>query len=158
METVQKAWETLDIYTATQALKTFGTGVLPSHYLEMVKSRLYDEDTNAAWTLHRVVRDFMSAFTPVCPFFTHHISSTIYEASAVDVDAFPEQAHPEVAMGTEKGDALRALSSTLQTFNGDTWGYKKEQGISLNQPVSGVKIPESLEAFTAILTRMHSLE
>ena len=97
----------------------------------MVKSRLYDEDTNAAWTLHRVVRDFMSAFTPVCPFFTHHVSSTIYEASAVDVDAFPEQAHSEVAIGTEKGDALRALSSTLQTFNGDTWGYKKEQGISL---------------------------
>jgi valyl-tRNA synthetase len=158
METVKNAWQTLDIYTATQALKTFGTGVLPSHYLEMVKSRLYDEDTNAAWTLHRVVRDFMSAFTPVCPFFTHHVSSTIYEASAVDVDAFPEQAHSEVAIGTEKGDALRALSSTLQTFNGDTWGYKKEQGISLNQPVSGVKIPESLEAFRAILTRMHSLE
>jgi valyl-tRNA synthetase len=158
METVKNAWQTLDIYTATQALKTFGTGVLPSHYLEMVKSRLYDEDTNAAWTLHRVVRDFMSAFTPVCPFFTHHVSSTIYEASAVDVDAFPEQAHAEVAIGTEKGDALRALSTTLQTFNGDTWGYKKEQGISLNQPVSGVKIPESLEAFRAILTRMHSLE
>jgi valyl-tRNA synthetase len=158
METVKNAWQTLDIYTATQALKTFGTGVLPSHYLEMVKSRLYDEDTNAAWTLHRVVRDFMSAFTPVCPFFTHHVSSTIYEASAVDVDAFPEQANPEVGMGTEKGDALRALSSTLQTFNGDTWGYKKDQGISLNQPVSGVKIPESLEAFRAILTRMHSLE
>lgn len=158
METVENAWKNLDIYTATQALKTFGTGVLPSHYLEMVKSRLYDEDTNAAWTLHRVVRDFMSAFTPVCPFFTHHVSSTIYKASAVDVDAFPEQAYPEVAMGAEKGDALRALSSTLQTFNGDTWGYKKEQGISLNQPVSGVKIPESLEAFRTILTRMHSLE
>lgn len=158
METVENAWKNLDIYTATQALKTFGTGVLPSHYLEMVKSRLYDEDTNAAWTLHRVVRDFMSAFTPVCPFFTHHVSTTIYKASAVDVDAFPEQAYPEVAMGAEKGDALRALSSTLQTFNGDTWGYKKEQGISLNQPVSGVKIPESLEAFRTILTRMHSLE
>ena len=158
METVENAWKNLDIYTATQALKTFGTGVLPSHYLEMVKSRLYDEDTNAAWTLHRVVRDFMSAFTPVCPFFTHHVSTTIYKASAVDVDAFPEQAYPEVAMGTGKGDALRALSSTLQTFNGDTWGYKKEQGISLNQPVSGVKIPESLEAFRTILTRMHSLE
>ena len=46
----------------------------------------------------------------------------------------------------------------LGIINGDTWGYKKEQGISLNQPVSGVEIPESLEAFTAILTRMHSLE
>ena len=42
MDTVEQAWSNLDIYTATQALKTFGTGVLPSHYLEMVKSRLYD--------------------------------------------------------------------------------------------------------------------
>ena len=47
MDVVQTAWENLDIYTATQALKTFGTGVLPSHYLEMVKSRLYDDDMTA---------------------------------------------------------------------------------------------------------------
>ena len=158
MDTVEQAWSNLDIYTATQALKTFGTGVLPSHYLEMVKSRLYDEDKQAAWTLHRVVRDFMSAFTPVCPFFTHHVSSTIYGQSSVDVDAFPQAPHPETGVGTEHGDALRAISSILQTFNSDTWGHKKEQGISLNQPVSGVVIPEELEAFTAILTRMHSLE
>ena len=58
MHAVEKAWTTLDIYTATQALKTFGTGLLPSHYLEMVKSRLYDDDAAAAWTLHRIVRDF----------------------------------------------------------------------------------------------------
>ena len=158
MDTVEQAWSNLDIYTATQALKTFGTGVLPSHYLEMVKSRLYDEDKQAAWTLHRVVRDFMSAFTPVCPFFTHHVSSTIYGQSSVDVDAFPQAPHPETGVGTEHGDALRAISSILQTFNSDTWGHKKEQGISLNQPVSGVVIPKELEAFTAILTRMHSLE
>ena len=47
MAEVNLAWSNLDIYTATQALKTFGTGILPSHYLEMVKSRLYDGDTNA---------------------------------------------------------------------------------------------------------------
>ena len=59
MTEVKTAWDNLDIYTATQALKTFGTGILPSHYLEMVKSRLYDGDTKAAWTIHRMVRDFM---------------------------------------------------------------------------------------------------
>ena len=158
MDTVREAWSELDIYTATQALKTFGTGVLPSHYLEMVKSRLYDDDVAAAWTLHRIVRDFMSAFTPVCPFFTHHVSSTIYGASAVDVEAFPPHAYPSVAPGTEHGDALRTLSQAIQTFNGDTWGHKKEQGISLNQPVTGVAIPEALSEFTDILTRMHHLE
>ena len=158
METVQTAWANLDIYTATQALKTFGTGVLPSHYLEMVKSRLYDDDAAAAWTLHRVVRDFMTAFTPVCPFFTHHISSTIYGTSAVDADAFPKSAHDRVGIDSEHGNHLRSLSADIQTFNGDTWSHKKEQGISLNQPVSGIEIPPQLEAFTAILTRMHHLE
>ena len=53
------------------------------YYLEMVKSRLYDGDASAAWTIHRIVRDFMTAFSPICPFFTHHISSTIYGQSAV---------------------------------------------------------------------------
>jgi valyl-tRNA synthetase len=158
METVRTSWENLDIYTATQALKTFGTGVLPSHYLEMVKSRLYDEDKAAAWTLHRIVRDFMSAFTPVCPFFTHHISETLYNRSSVDIDAFPQTADASVALGTEDGDQLRNLSSLLQTFNGDTWNTKKEQGISLNQPITGLEIPEELADFTAILTRMHHLE
>ena len=86
MAEVENSWSNLDIYSATQALKSFGTGVLPSHYLEMVKSRLYDEDKVAAWTLHRIVRDFMSVFSPICPFFTHNISTTIYGYSAVDVD------------------------------------------------------------------------
>ena len=90
MSDVKNSWANLDIYSATQALKSFGTGILPSHYLEMVKSRLYDEDKNAAWTLHRIVRDFMSAFSPICPFFTHHISTTIYGTSAVEIDSFPE--------------------------------------------------------------------
>ena len=85
MEKVETAWKNLDIYTATQAIKSFGTGVLPSHWLEMSKSRLYDGDTNAAWTIHRIVKDLMSAFSPVCPFFTHYISNTLYEISAVDI-------------------------------------------------------------------------
>ena len=158
MDTVKTAWENIDIYSATQALKTFGTGVLPSHYLEMVKSRLYDGDMAASWTLHRIVRDFMTAFTPVCPFFTHHISETLYGRSAVEVDIFPVSADSSVELGTDEGNRLRGLSALVQSFNGDTWNAKKEQGISLNQPVSGIEIPKELEDFTAILTRMHHLE
>ena len=158
MDSVRSAWEQLDIYTATQSLKTFGTGVLPSHYLEMVKSRLYDGDRAAAWTLHRIVRDFMSAFSPVCPFFTHHISETLYQRSAVEIDSFPASADDTVALNTDDGDKLRQLSMALQTFNGDTWNAKKELGISLNQPISGRKIPDELSDFAQILTQMHKLE
>ena len=157
MTDVKSAWENLDIYSATQALKTFGTGILPSHYLEMVKSRLYDGDAKAAWTIHRIVRDFLSAFSPICPFFTHHISQTIYGVSAVDVDEFPHN-----PLGTkydiERGDLLKSKTFDLQTFNGEVWSTKKENGISLNQPISGIKIPSNLSEFTEILTSMHSLE
>ena len=158
MHAVEKAWTTLDIYTATQALKTFGTGLLPSHYLEMVKSRLYDDDAAAAWTLHRIVRDFLAAFSPVCPFFTHHISSTVYGSSAVDVDAFPEPAMKDVAHGTDEGSRLCDLSHSLQEFNGQTWAAKKEAGVSLNQPIPGISVPDDLAEFSSTLTRMHQLE
>lgn len=157
MTEVKTAWDNLDIYTATQALKTFGTGILPSHYLEMVKSRLYDGDTKAAWTIHRMVRDFMSAFSPICPFFTHHISQTIYGTSAVDVDEFPSNPF-STNFEQSRSDFLKSKTLDLQTFNGEVWSTKKENGISLNQPISGVVIPDNLREFTDILTSMHSLE
>ena len=157
MSEVKTAWDNLDIYTATQALKTFGTGILPSHYLEMVKSRLYDGDTKAAWTIHRMVRDFMSAFSPICPFFTHHISQTIYDTSAVDVDEFPSNPF-STNFEQSRSDFLKSKTLDLQTFNGEVWSTKKENGISLNQPISGVVIPDNLREFTDILTSMHSLE
>ena len=150
MDKVEKGWSGLDIYTATQALKTFGTGILPSHWLEMSKSRLYDDDVNAAWTIHRIVRDFMSALSPVCPFFTHHISSSLYETSAVDVREFPSR--------TPDDESLRALTSAIEEFNGATWRTKKEAGLSLNAPVAGITIPEELSGFSQILTQMHKLE
>jgi valyl-tRNA synthetase len=158
MQTVQSAWRELDIYTATQALKTFGTGLLPSHYLEMVKSRLYDNDEAAAWTLHRIVKDFMSAFSPVCPFFTHHISSTVYGTSAVDVDSFPSFPLPALAPDTKEGQRFCGLSNALQEFNGATWAAKKDAGISLNQPITGIEIPDTLAEFAGTLQRMHQLE
>ena len=150
LTTVSSAWANLDIYSATQALKTFGTGILPSHWLEMSKSRLYDGDVNAAWTIHRIVRDFMAAFSPVCPFFTHHISNTLYEKSSVDVREFPEILPVD--------QELTKLTSQIEEFNGNTWKTKKDSGLPLNAPISGIIIPEELSAFTSILTQMHKLE
>ena len=149
MTVVEDAWKNLDIYTATQALKTFGTGVLPSHWLEMAKSRLYDGDEHAAWTIHRILEDFLAAFSPVCPFFCHYISMTLYGKSAVDVDTFPEL--PEIQ------PELNAKTSEIEAFNSDVWKTKKENGLSLNTEIEGIEIPESLEAFRGTLTRMHKL-
>jgi valyl-tRNA synthetase len=149
MMNVEDAWTQLDIYTATQALKTFGTGVLPSHWLEMAKSRLYDGDEHAAWTIHQILRKFLAAFSPICPFFCHHISMTLYGQSSVDIDAFPEL--PPI------DDELNAKTSDIEAFNSEVWKTKKENGLSLNAEIEGIEIPESLEDFRYTLTRMHKL-
>ena len=49
-------------------------------------------------------------------------------------------------------------SNALQAFNGEVWSTKKANGISLNQPISGIAIPENLADFNNILTAMHSIE
>ena len=149
METVESSWNDLDIYSATQALKTFGTGILPSHWLEMAKTRLYDGDMHAAWTIHSILKDFLAAFSPICPFFCHHISMTLYGESSVDVDQFPTQGPVD--------KQLNQLTSEVETFNSEVWKTKKEQGLSLNAEIEGVMVPDSLNEFKGTLTRMHKL-
>ena len=152
---VQAAWEDIDIYTAAQSIKSFGTGIFPSHWLEMSKSRLYGENKSATWTLHRIVRDLMSAFSPICPFFTHYLSTTLYGRSSVDVRDFP-QLPP--SCGVDQFDELRSLTNTLEEYNSMVWKAKKDLGISLKSPISGIDIPEKLAPFASALTQMHNLE
>ena len=155
MKRVEDAWSRIDIYTAAQAIKGFGTGIFPSHWLEMTKSRLYEGDEAATWTLHRVVRDLLCAFTPICPFFTHYLSSTLYGKSSVDARSFPRL--PSIAMGKE-AEALRALTPLISEFNSMVWKLKKDSGLSLKSPVSNVSIPSELTIMENTLVQMHSIE
>jgi valyl-tRNA synthetase len=155
MARVEDAWSRIDIYTAAQSIKRFGTGIFPSHWLEMTKSRLYDDDAVAAWTLHRVVRDLLSALTPICPFFTHYLSDTLYSQSSVDVRSFPRL--PPGAVDDDI-DALRALTPAISEFNSMIWKLKKDSGLSLKSPISGVEIPPELSMMKQSLVRMHSIE
>ena len=151
MTRVEQAWKEIDIYTAAQSLKNFATGVLPSHWLEMVKSRLYDGDEAAAWTLHRIVRDLLDAFAPICPFFSHYLSSTLYNRSAVEADTFPQ-----LTLNFET-DKWAELTESVMFFNSEVWKMKKDQGLSLNSEIVGVSLPDNLDSLHISLTRMHKL-
>jgi valyl-tRNA synthetase len=155
MARVEDAWSKIDIYTAAQSLKGFGTGVFPSHWLEMSKSRLYDGDESAAWALHRVVRDLLSALSPICPFFSHYLSTTLYDSSAVDVRSFPRL--PAI-VDVEGAEALRALTPKISEFNSMIWKLKKNSGLSLKSPISGIVVPHELSVLQNSLVRMHSIE
>ena len=119
----------------------------------MAKGRLYEDDLNAAWTIHRIVKDLLTIFSPICPFFTHHLSETLYGQSAVDIREFPSSSIPD----DDSAERLRDLTNALCEFNSETWRAKKDAGLSLNAEIDGVEIPVELDEFTAELTAMHKL-
>ena len=150
---VERGWTEIDIFSATRTIKNFATDILPSHWLEMAKSRLYDGDENAAWTIHTIVKDLLTIFSPICPFFTHHLSETLYGESAVDVRQYPVS-----TIANDEGAAhLRSLTNTLCDFNSETWRAKKDAALSLNAEISGITIPVVLSEFNEELTAMHKL-
>ena len=153
MADVHNFWSEMDIYNATQTIKAFATGVFPGHWLEMSKSRLYDGDHGATWTIHRIVRDLLISFSPVCPFFTDYLSTTLYGDSAVDATSFPQQ----VISSEIDTDAYLQLTDLLIDFNSSTWKIKKEQGLSLKSEIHGIRIPSELGQFEDALISMHNL-
>tara|TARA_B100001750_G_scaffold247476_1_gene273368 strand:- start:2771 stop:5260 length:2490 start_codon:yes stop_codon:yes gene_type:complete len=154
---VKRAWGEIDIYTAAQNIKNFGTGVFPSHWLEMAKSRLYDGDQSASWTLHRIVRDLLTMFSPICPFLCHHLSTTLYGKSAVEIDEFPNLPDSNLAEDSE-GEDLRRLTSLITEFNSDVWAAKNDAGLGRGKPIEGIEIPSELIEFKSHLIAMHKLE
>ena len=151
LEKAKTGYSELDIYTAAQGIKTFSTGVFASHWLEMAKTRLYNDDASATWTLHRIFRDLLSILSPVCPFFTHHLSTTLYEKSSVDIDVFPESPISDTRSWTD-------LTESLVDFNSVVWKAKKDAGVSLAAPISGHNVPDSLKDIENALVSMHKLE
>ena len=117
----------------------------------MVKKRLYDGDEAAAWTIHRIFRDLMTIFSPVCPLFTHHVTTTIYGISAVDIDSHP------LPLEILLEDDLNVTDEII-AFNAMVWKAKADAGTSLAAPISNIKIPSQLQRFTHILTAMHKIE
>ena len=153
MDDVQNFWKDMDIYNATQSIKGFATGVFPGHWLEMSKSRLYDGDYAASWTIHRIVRDLLITFSPVCPFFTDYLSTVLYGASAVDARSYPLQ----VFSSNTNTNAYLQLTELLIDFNSSTWKAKKDQGLSLKSEIRGISVPSELDEFKDALTSMHNL-
>ena len=153
MDDVQNFWKDMDIYNATQSIKGFATGVFPGHWLEMSKSRLYDGDYAASWTIHRIVRDLLITFSPVCPFFTDYLSTVLYGASAVDARSYP----PQVFSSNTNTNAYLQLTELLIDFNSSIWKAKKDQGLSLKSEIHGISVPSELDEFKGALTSMHNL-
>tara|TARA_B100000003_G_scaffold176147_1_gene165234 strand:- start:168 stop:527 length:360 start_codon:yes stop_codon:yes gene_type:complete len=118
--------------------------------MEMAKSRLYDGDPSAAWTLHRVLEGSLAILSPVCPLFCHHLSSVLYGNSTMYENEYPQS--PGFSINSSD-----SVTKSMMQFNAEIWRAKKERNLSLKSPLEGVSIPAELDDYAVDLRKMHSL-
>ena len=88
--------DNFDLGVATQKVYDFIRNEFCDWYIEMVKSRLYDEKCNtkfaAQYTLNRVLKDSLKLLHPVMPFVTEKIYGELYQNDeSIMISKWPEE-------------------------------------------------------------------
>lgn len=85
--------------------------------------------------------------------FAHYLSETLYHRSAVDIRELPK---PVIADAAE-AMRLLAFSKQLCDFNSHVWRAKQNAGLSLNEAIASINIPDDIAEFSPELIAMHKL-
>ena len=149
-----KAYTVYDFNHPAQDLRKFLWGILASNFIELVKNRTYNENKkfteeeskSAKYTLHFLLERLLILLYPIIP----QITTLIAKEKKLDLLSIE---WPEIKIG--KSDL--SLMDSLIEFNGQIWKAKKDQGISLRNPIKEIKIPKELAAFEKDLRACHNI-
>jgi valyl-tRNA synthetase len=150
-----KEYDVYDFNKPAIKLRIFIWDTFASHYIELIKSRAYNqdkkftkEDSNAAkYTLHYLFERLLVLAYPIIP----QITSVIAKEKGIDLHSleFPK---------TSKIKFNESVLNKLIEFNRTVWKSKQEKGISLREPISGIDIPKELKDFEKDIKICHNLQ
>jgi valyl-tRNA synthetase len=151
-----KSYEAYDFNHPAQNLRYFLWEFFASDYIELVKNRAYNEESkfsveeskSAKYTLHYLLERLLVLLYPIIPQITTVIAS---EKGISLLDG----TWPEVKKPAPKEN--KKILEKISEFNGLVWKTKKEKGISLREPIEGVKIPKELSTFEKDLIACHKI-
>ena len=143
-----------DFHSPALKLRNFLWEIYASHYVEIVKSRAYnqekkfsnEESDSAKYTLHFLLERLLTLLYPIIP----QITSTIAKTENINLlnSEFPK---------ANKGKSNLDLIDKIMEFNSLVWKTKKEKGISLRENITGIKIPQELKDFEKDLKACHKI-
>lgn len=153
-EKIDKFYEEYDFYHPALELRRFLWDIFASNYLEIVKSRAYNEEkkfTNtesdsAKYTLYFLLERFLALIYPIIP----QVSSIISNKLGTDL---LKSEFPAYSKKTKDSN----LVNDIIIFNGKVWKIKKEKGISLRNEITGIEVPKKLKDFEKDLNACHNL-
>jgi valyl-tRNA synthetase len=160
INTCIKGYENYNFFIPATSIRDFTWNVFASHYVEMIKGRVYDNENknfqiSSLYTLHRCFSTILLLVAPICPFITDKLWQTLYSSESIHKQIFPKtnDLFKEFEKYTEK----------IIEFNSHVWN-KKKNSINPNtgKPLSlkdstPITVPTELIAFERDLKTMHNL-
>jgi len=152
-----------NFFIPANAIKDFTWNLFASHYLEMVKWRVYENEKankfgreSAISTINKCLHTILLLLSPICPFITEEIWTKMYSDKSIHLQKMPKS---EIGYH----DLTKYTKSILE-FNSMVWSKKKEtispetgKPMSLKDPIQ-IAVPTTLISFAPDLQKMHNLK
>ena len=155
-----KGYKEYNFFIPASQIREFTWNIFASHYLELVKSRAYNDKVpnnrySALFVLHKCFSVILLLLAPICPFITDKLWTTIYSNESVHLQKFPIQSNDY--------EDMCKFTKALINFNSLIWTKKREstneigKRYSLRDPIKA-DIPAELYQFKDDLKEMHNIQ
>ncbi|MBC8500647.1 MAG: valine--tRNA ligase [Nanoarchaeota archaeon] len=152
----RKKYEVYDFHNPAIKIKHLIWEDFASHYLELVKSRAYNQDNafskeeqnGALFTLNYCLDTILKLLAPLVPFITYRIYKDLRNKD-VHFESFPEVEHDYKP---------KFSTDDVVSVNGAIWKYKKDKNMSLRDGLKEVTLPEKVKSLEKDLKAMHNIK
>jgi valyl-tRNA synthetase len=151
----RKQYEKYDFHSPVAKIKNFLWETFASHYMELVKSRAYNNDSkfskeeqeSALYTLNYCLDTILKLLAPVIPLITYKI---YMDLRGIDIhfETFPEP---------EKAGKQKFSATELIFLNGKIWKAKKDKSLSLKDGVKSATINQKFNGIEKDLKETHKI-
>jgi len=149
-----KQYTAYDFHNPIVKLKYFLWTTFSSNYLELVKSRAYnqenefskEEQNGAIDTLYYCLEKLLVLIYSVIPFTTAIIFKEIYNKE-INHEKYPK---------TEKFDSTLAIED-IENLNNAIWKHKKTKNLSLKDKIEKIEINEKFEKIEKDIKKTHNI-
>lgn len=151
-----ESYEKYDFHNPTTKLKHFIWETFSSHYMELVKTRAYNEQksfslseqASALFTLHNCLDTLLKLLAPINPMVTYKIYKDLKNKD-IHFEEFPK---------SEKVVKLPFTTEELISINSEVWKTKKDKGLSLKDKIKELTIDKKFKSIEADLKAAHNVE
>jgi valyl-tRNA synthetase len=154
IELCEKGYGEYDFHNPAVELRTFIWNTFSSNYIELVKSRAYndrnafteEEQKSALSALYLALKILLRLFNPIIPFITEKIYRELWDDN--ELYTFPQKLEVSAPV---KMDEIAEVNHVI-------WKEKKDNGLSLKDGIKKVLVPERFRCIEKDLKETHNIE